>query len=146
MRKFQFFSDWLNLNQVIKEEMKGQSLRDLASWGAGEHNPVFSDLSTHYKRSFLVMTEQDEKSLKQSVFLFKLIKQKHATMCFVMQNCVLENDAWKMAYAAYEWAKNPAYQSEFTSEIDNLLSTLIQVFILRMCTTAYSEIHLNSNP
>lgn len=67
-------------------------------------------------------------------------------MCFVMQNCVLENDAWKMAYAAYEWAKNPAYQSEHTSEIDNLLSTLIQVFILRMCTTAYREIHLNSNP
>jgi len=46
-------------------------------------------------------------------------------MCFVMQNCVLENDAWKMAYAAYEWAKHPAYQSEHTSEIDNLLSTLI---------------------
>lgn len=65
VRKFQFFSDWLNLNQVIKEEMKGQSLRDLASWGAGEHNPVFSDLLTHYKRSFLVMTDQDEKSLQQ---------------------------------------------------------------------------------
>jgi hypothetical protein len=63
-----------------------------------------------------------------------------------MQKCVLENDAWKNAYAAFEWAKNPTYQSEFTSEIDNLLSTVIQVFILKMCTTAYSEIQLNSNP
>ena len=38
------YSDWINLNQAVKDEVGGRGLRDLVSLGPGEHNPVYTDL------------------------------------------------------------------------------------------------------
>lgn len=56
-------------------------------------------------------------------------------------------DSWKKAFAAYEYNKQvlTAFKQHFI-EVDNLLSTLLQVFILKMCTTVYREILINQNP
>lgn len=96
-KKYSFFSDWLNLNQVVKDEMKGQSLRDLAHWGEGDHNPVYSDLLIHFKQSFLVMSQQDEKSLAEHIQTFKILKQKYVLLDAMMSTLQLQNDKWKVA-------------------------------------------------
>ena len=57
------YSDWINLNQAVKDELGGRGLRDLVSLGPGEHDPVYTDLLKSFKQNFLVLTPQDEQKI-----------------------------------------------------------------------------------
>lgn len=83
-KKFQQFSDWVNLNQAVKDELNGTSLRDLAALGSGEHNPVYTDLLQNFKQSFLILTTQDEKTLEGHKRLFKMTKIKYSAVTFMI--------------------------------------------------------------
>lgn len=130
----------------MKEELNGKSLRDLAKLGAGDHNPIFSDLLQHFKQSFLIMSPTDEATLAQHIQSFKLIKSKYTVASWMMQMMTLEQDQWKFAFASFEWSRYNLPESQQTSDIDNMMKTLMQVFVLKMCTTAYREVVINNNP
>ena len=78
------YSDWINLNQAVKDEVGGRGLRDLVSLGSGEHNPVYYDLLQSFKQNFLVLTPQDEQKISSYISLFKTLKIKFVVVTFMI--------------------------------------------------------------
>ena len=78
------YSDWINLNQAVKDEVGGRGLRDLVSLGPGEHNPVYTDLLQSFKQNFLVLTPQDEQKISSYISLFKTLKIKFVVVTFMI--------------------------------------------------------------
>jgi hypothetical protein len=99
---------------------------------------------THFNQSFLVMSKQDEQALAEHVKTFKLIKQKNLLACKMMQTLALP-EQYKVACQTHEWALHNLARTSQTVEVDNLMLTLLQVFVLRMCTTALRNITIVNN-
>ena len=49
-----------------------------------------------------------------------------------MRMLTMENESWKFACGAYDWMKLNLGFSQTTTEIDNLVSTIMQVFVLKI--------------
>lgn len=90
------------------------------------------------------MSKQDEQTLAEHVQTFKLIKQKYLVAGTMMQTLSLP-EQYKVACQTYEWARGSLAPSNQTVEIDNLMLTVLQVFVLRMCTTALRNITIVNN-
>ena len=52
--KLPTFVDWIDLNNAVKEELEGISLRELQ---IEEQNTIFKLLTENYSRPFLLMSE-----------------------------------------------------------------------------------------
>lgn len=63
-----------------------------------------------------------------------------------MRMLTMENESWKFACGAYDWMKLNLGFSQTTTEIDNLVSTIMQVFVLKTCTIAYRGVTVDNNP
>ena len=142
------YSDWINLNQAVKDEVGGRGLRDLVSLGPGEHNPVYTDLLQSFKQNFLVLTPQDEQKIFSYITLFKTLKIKFGVVTFMINYLQPEiQEGWKWAFSQYQWLLEnyPAQADKDTKSIDELMSDVVNIYILRMCTQVLKEIVVNKN-
>lgn len=58
----------------------------------------------------------------------------------MMQALELDNDCWKDAASSFEWARINMHLKSHTADVEQFMSTVMQVFILRMCTSALKQI------
>jgi hypothetical protein len=144
--KLPTFVDWIDLNNAVKEELDGISLRELQM---EEHNTIFQLLTENYTRSFLLMSEQDERGLENYKRLFKLHCKKSAILAYMFGHfnfnkpMANEQAKWLTAYGAYAFCKVHLLKTEVMKalvnqslEVKGLMDDVAAVFLLSACLNA----------
>jgi heme/copper-type cytochrome/quinol oxidase subunit 3 len=113
-------------------------LRELQKHGS---HPVYTALKPFFNQSFLVMGPEDENALASHKANFKLLSKQYAISTFIMQNASLQNDAWREAFAAYQWfLENLNLSKTKERQVPDLVHDTISVLILSSLTIAMREI------
>lgn len=83
------------------------------------------------------MSQEDERTLEQHKASFKLYKKKYAVSTYLMQMLSLDDERWRLAYAAFQWHKSALLvPNSKEKQIDDLMTDLFGIFLLRSASEA----------
>jgi hypothetical protein len=77
--------------------LEGKGLRELTK---NKNNPVFRQLSKSFKEAFLLMTPQDEETLKKHKQIYTAKKKIYECAAYILSNLDTDRD-WQAALKCY---------------------------------------------